>query len=82
MVVFGFELVHDRLQLAVLTDDKGCAQNAVKLTAHELFGAPGAVVVRRSMVFVTEQLEYTFDEDEDIDEETFFDGDDDYDDIW
>ena len=34
------------------------------------------------MVYVTEQLEYTFDEDEDIDEETFFDGDDDYDDIW
>ena len=34
------------------------------------------------MVYVTEQLEYTFDEDEDIDEETFFDGDDDYDDVW
>ena len=32
------------------------------------------------MVYVTEQLEYTFDEDEDIDEATFFDDDDD--DIW
>ena len=39
VVVFSFELVHDRLQLAVLTDDKGRAQNAVKLTAHELLGA-------------------------------------------
>ena len=34
------------------------------------------------MVYVTEQLEYTFDEDEDIDEATFFDVDDEYDDIW
>jgi hypothetical protein len=29
------------------------------------------------MVYVTEQLEYNFDEDEDIDENTFFDDDDD-----
>ena len=34
------------------------------------------------MVYVTEQIEYTFDEDEDIDEATFFESEDDYDDIW
>jgi toluene monooxygenase system ferredoxin subunit len=34
------------------------------------------------MVYVTEQLEYNFDEDEDIDENTFFDEDDDDDDEW
>ena len=34
------------------------------------------------MVYVTEQLEYAFDEDEDIDEATFFEDDDDDDDEW
>ena len=53
MVVFGFELIHDRLQFAILTDDKGRAQNAVELAAHELFKAPGAVLVSGGVVFVT-----------------------------
>ena len=34
------------------------------------------------MVFVTEQLEYDFDEDSDIDESTFFDDDEDDDYEW
>ncbi len=55
-MIFGLELVHYRLQLSILPDDKSRAQDAVELSPHELLRAPSAVFVRRCMILVTQQL--------------------------